>query len=260
MEPGTSLYNIATALRMTGWLDLAALAGSFGEVVRRHESLRTVFGEVEGVPVQRVLPPSAALPPVVDLSGLDPGRREGAALALATAEAQRPFDLARGPLFRLGLVRLSGEEHLVLLTLHHVISDGWSMGVLVREVAALYPALLAGGPSPLPELPVQYADFAVWQRHWLRGEVLERELAYWKGHLAGATPVLALPADRPRPAVQSFRGALRPLWLPEPLMEELRALGLRRDATLFMTLLAAFQTLLARYSGQWDVDRRTQPP
>ncbi|HVR99264.1 MAG TPA: amino acid adenylation domain-containing protein [Thermoanaerobaculia bacterium] len=253
MEPGTSLYNIATALRMTGRLDLVALAGSFGEVVRRHESLRTVFGEVEGVPVQRVLPPAAVIPPVVDLSGLEPGRREGSALALAAAEAQLPFDLARGPLFRLGLLRLSGEEHVVLLTMHHVISDGWSMGVLVREVAALYPALLAGGPLPLPELPVQYADFAEWQRRWLGGGVLERELAYWKGQLSAVPPALPLPTDRPRPPVQSFRGAARALRLPEALAQGLRALGLRHEATLFMTLLAVFQALLARYSSQWNV-------
>ena len=171
---------------------------------------------------------------------------------LAQAEARRPFELAAGPLWRLRLLRLGEQRHVVLLSMHHIISDGWSVGVLVRELAALYRAFAQGQPSPLPELPVQYADYAVWQRQWLQGERLQTQLAYWKQRLAGLAP-LELPSDRPRPAVQTFRGATLPVTLPRELAAGLRALSRQEGATLFMTLLAGWQALLARYSGQSDV-------
>ncbi|HEY2739537.1 MAG TPA: condensation domain-containing protein, partial [Thermoanaerobaculia bacterium] len=244
LEPGSPLYNMPVALRIEGPLDPRALALCLGEIVRRHEALRTVFAVQQGEPVQ-VIQPAALFPlPVVDLSGL-PGLSE----ALLREESLRPFDLRSGLMLRGMLLRLAGAEHVLALTLHHIASDGWSMGLLVREVAALY----AGRPSSLPELPVQYADFAVWQRSWMQGEVLEQEVAFWRRQLAGLPPLLELPTDRPRPAVQSFRGASRPVRLPAGLTRQAEALGRREGATLFMVLLAGFQALLARTSGQQDL-------
>src|SRR6185369_9795019 len=231
-----------------------------GEIVRRHETLRTVFASPEDSPVQVVQPAAPFELPVVDLAGLPESRRGTAASALAGEEAGRPFDLTRDLMLHCLLLRLAppGEpaDHAVLLTMHHIASDGWSMGILVREVVALYAALsedTAGRPSPLPELPVQYADFAVWQSSWLHGEALERELAYWRQALAGLPPLLELPTDRPRPAVQSYRGTTRPVRLPAGLTGQMEALARREGATLFMVLLAGFQALLARTSGQDDL-------
>src|SRR6185369_14106547 len=233
------------------------LALCLGEIERRHEALRTVFDVRDGAPVQVIRPAAPFALPVVDLSRLPEGRREELVPRLAGDEARRPFDLARGPLLRGVLLRLtdSGEtgDHVVALTVHHIASDGWSTGILVREVAALYAALALGRPSPLPELPVQYADFAVWQRSWLDGEVLEDEIAFWRRQLAGLPPLLDLPLDRPRPAKQSHRGASLPLRLPAALTRQATALARREGATLFMVLLAAFQALLARLSGQDDL-------
>ncbi|HVG07975.1 MAG TPA: amino acid adenylation domain-containing protein, partial [Thermoanaerobaculia bacterium] len=244
LEPGSPLYNMPGALRVQGPLDGAVLSLCLGEIVRRHEALRTVFAAQDGTPVQ-VIRPAAPFPlPLIDLSGLPESAREEQARALVAAEAVRPFDLARGPLLRGGLLRLDEGGHVLALTLHHIVSDGWSLGLLIRELQALYPALADGRPSPLPELPVQYADFAVWQRSWLRGEVLENETAWWRRQLAGLPPLLELPTDRPRPAVQSYRGAVRPVRLPAARSE---------GATLFMVLLAGFQALLARISGQDDL-------
>jgi amino acid adenylation domain-containing protein len=257
LEPGRPLYNIPVALRIDGPLDPAVLARSLGEIVRRHEALRTVFAEQGGAPVQLIQPAAPFALPVVDLAGLPASRREAAALALAGEEAGRPFDLARGPLLRGVLLRLTGAgeqtDHLAALTLHHIVSDGWSMGILIRELTVLYPAFAVGRPSPLPELPVQYADFAVWQGSWLRGEVLESEISFWRRQLAGLPPLLELPTDRPRPAVQSFRGATRPVRLAPELTRQAQALGWREGATLFMVLLAGFHALLARSSGQQDL-------
>jgi amino acid adenylation domain-containing protein len=190
---------------------------------------------------------------VVDLSGLPESGREAAARTLAAAEAARPFDLARGPLLRSVLLRLAEDDHLAALTMHHIVSDGWSMGILVREVTALYAAFAEGRPSPLAELPVQYADFSAWQRSWLHGEVLEDEISFWRQQLAGLPPLLKLPTDRPRPAAQSFRGASRPVRLPAGLIGQARTLSRSQGATLFMVLLAGFQALLARSSGQDDL-------
>ncbi|HEY2736991.1 MAG TPA: amino acid adenylation domain-containing protein, partial [Thermoanaerobaculia bacterium] len=207
---GGPLYNMPAALRLSGELSIAVLSRVFTEVVRRHAVLRTVFRDAEsgGEARQVILPPAGMVIPRVDLTLLAAGPRELVATRLVEEEARRPFDLARGPLLRVGLLRLGEMEHVLFLTLHHIVGDAWSVGVLVREVTALYTAFAADLPSPLPELPVQYADFAAWQRSWLAGEMLDAELHYWRDHLSGAPPVLELPADRPRPAVQSFRGAV----------------------------------------------------
>ncbi len=260
LEPESPVYNMPAALHLPGRLDRAMLAAALGEVARRHESLRTRFvafdGEL-GEPVQVIDPPAPVPLPEIDLAGLPAARRLEEARRLARAEALHPFDLARGPLLRTALVRLGErldeEEQLLLLTMHHVISDGWSLRVLARELSALYAAGLEGRPSPLPELAIQYGDYAVWQRGWLRGEVLEAELAHWRARLAGAPPVLDLPLDRPRPARSSSRGASRALALPPALLPLLQALARRQGVTLFMALLAAFQALLARISHTDDV-------
>ncbi len=253
LEPGRSVYNLPMALRVEGPLDGAMFARCLGEIVGRHEALRTVFVEVEGIPVQVIQPVGPIGLSAVDLSGLPEDRRDAEVLVLAGEEAVRPFDLTRGPLLRGSLLRLGESDHVAVLTLHHIVSDGWSMELLVREVAELYAAFTAGRPSPLPGLPVQYADFALWQRSWLRGEILADEIAWWRRQLAGLPPLLELPTDRPRPAVQSYRGAIRPVRLPAEWLRQAGALGRREGATLFMLLLAAFQTLLARYSGQEDL-------
>jgi acyl carrier protein len=209
LEPDSPAYNVPMAVRLTGELSVEALERTCAEIVRRHETLRTVFTRGADQPAQVVRDAQSARPelPVLDLSEAPEEARAEWELGLALEEARQPFDLARGPLLRLALVRRSAREHLLLATLHHIISDGWSMGVLLREVAALYDAFVHGRPSPLPELPVQYADFAVWQRSWMEGEVLEGQLAYWKEALAGAPTVLELPTDRPRPAMQTSNGA-----------------------------------------------------
>ncbi|HEY2738150.1 MAG TPA: amino acid adenylation domain-containing protein, partial [Thermoanaerobaculia bacterium] len=263
LEPGSALYNMPVALRVEGPLRIAVLRLVLSEIVRRHEALRTVFAVSEGgegLPVQVVQPAAPFALPVVDLSGLPEKEREALAAILAGEEGRRPFDLTRDLMLHCLLLRLAppGEpaDHAVALTMHHIASDGWSTGILVREVAALYAALAedtAGRPSPLPELPVQYADFAVWQNSWLHGETLERELAYWRRELAGLPPLLELPTDRPRPAVQSYRGATRLVRLPAGLTGQMEALARREGATLFMVLLAGFQVLLSRYSRQQDL-------
>ncbi|HYG62232.1 MAG TPA: condensation domain-containing protein, partial [Thermoanaerobaculia bacterium] len=239
-----------------GGLDMPALAATLMEIVRRHESLRTVFAvhPDHGEPVQRVLPAAEGWRqplPLIDLSGLG-SLAEGEARRLAIEEAARPFDLEKGPLLRTALVRLAARDHLLLANMHHIVSDGWSLGVMVRELEALYATAREGRPSPLPELPVQYPDFAVWQRRWLSGEVLERHLDYWRGRLAGA-PALDLPLDRPRPAVPSFRGAARQLGFGAELSQGIGLLGRRHGATPFMVLAAGLFTVLARYSGQPDI-------
>jgi amino acid adenylation domain-containing protein len=253
LEPGLSAYNIPAAVRLKGPLNLAALEQSLNEIVKRHESLRTTFGKVEGRPTQVIAPTLTIKLPVVDLRKLAASERETEVRRLVTAEAQRPFDLSRGPLLRGSVLRLGDEEHVGLLTMHHIVSDGWSTGILVREVATLYVAFCAGGSSPLPILPIQYADFAHWQRQWLQGEVLETQIAYWKEQLAGAPAQIDLPTDHPRPAVQTFRGAHQSLVLPKHLQEGFKALSRQEGVTQFMTLLAAFKVLLYRYTSQDDL-------
>ncbi|HEX6289380.1 MAG TPA: amino acid adenylation domain-containing protein [Herpetosiphonaceae bacterium] len=260
--PNTAIYNLPIALRLTGALDVAALAETLSAIVRRHQVLRTTFASQgpgsadRSEPVQVIAPPAPHPLNVVELhpegTRLPADEREAAALRLVEEELERPFDLERGPLLRTMLLRLSPTEHILLLTLHHIISDAWSMGVLVREVAALYPSYAGQAAPLLPELPIQYADYAIWQRQWLQGEQLDREIDYWRRQLAAAPSLLDLPLDRPRPAVQSYRGAVHSVRLPD-LLPDLRAVSEREGATLFMTLLASFYSLLHRYSGQTDL-------
>ncbi|HSK80082.1 MAG TPA: amino acid adenylation domain-containing protein, partial [Thermoanaerobaculia bacterium] len=253
LEPGNIAYNLPTALRLRGRLEPGLLARVFAEIVRRHETLRTTFGVgSDGRPVQVISAPAPVPLPRIDLSGLPGAVREAELRHLAVEEGSRPFDLARGPVLRVLLVRLGGEEHGLLVTVHHIASDGWSNGVLVSEVAVLYDAFAHGRPSPLPELPVQYADFAVWQRQAFGGEALEKALAWWRERLDGV-PVLTLPTDRPRPAVQGPGGSAVFTDLPAGLAERLKGLGRTLGATLFMVVTAAFQALLSRLSGQTDL-------
>ncbi|HEU0078188.1 MAG TPA: amino acid adenylation domain-containing protein, partial [Longimicrobiaceae bacterium] len=253
LEPGSAVYNVPGAWRLGGALDEAALERSLTEIVRRHEALRTTFAEVGGSPVQVIAPFGGFALPVENLSELSEADREAALGQRAREEAARPFDLAAGPLFRAALLRLGAEDHVLLLSMHHIVSDGWSMGVFFRELSALYAAYHEGAESPLAERGVQYADYAGWQREQLAGEVLDRQLAYWKERLAGAPELLELPTDHPRPAVQTYRGATVPMEFSRELLERLQALERTEGATLFMVLLGAFQVLLSRYSGSEDV-------
>jgi len=253
LEPDSPAYTLPVMVRLRGALDVAALERTLNEVVRRHEVLRTTFSMDGGEPVQQVWPPKPLDLKVIDLSGLPQAAREAEARWLANGDRGRPFDLLRGPMFRASLLRLSAEDHGVCFTLHHVVCDGWSVGVLAREVVALYTAFAEGRPSPLEELPIQYADFAAWERARLRDETLEEQLGYWKRQLAGAPALIELPTDRPRPAVQTLRGATLRLDIPREVAEALRRLSRSEDATLFMTLLAAFKVLLQRYTGQADI-------
>jgi amino acid adenylation domain-containing protein len=254
LEPGSSAYNVPAALRIRGALHVAALERALGDILARHESLRTTFHPaVDRDPVQVIAPPAPFRLPSDDLSALPAAEREAEARRRASEEVARPFDLARGPLFRARLLRLSPEDRVLVVTLHHAVSDGWSMGVFFRELDALYAAHVRGADSPLAPLPVQYADFAAWQRAHLTGAVLDAQLAFWRGRLAGAPTALELPADRPRPPAQSYRGAAHVLTLPRGLGDALRAVSRREGATLYMTLLAAFGALLSRWTGQDDV-------
>ncbi|HST62951.1 MAG TPA: amino acid adenylation domain-containing protein, partial [Longimicrobium sp.] len=253
LEAQSAFYNIPAALRLTGALDAGALERALGEIVRRHEALRTTFAAYGGIPVQVIAPFAGFALPMEDLSALDGAAREAETRRRTDEEARRPFDLATGPLFRASLLRLADDEHVLLLCMHHVVSDGWSLDVLFRELGALYGAFTQGAESPLPELPVQYADFAVWQREHLRGEALDTQVAWWKQQLTGAPSLLELPTDHPRPAVQRYRGARASVALSPVLLQRLEALGRREGATLYMVLLSAFQVLLAKYAGSEDV-------
>jgi acyl carrier protein len=254
MDPESAAYNMPMALRVSGALDADALAWTLTEITRRHEVLRTVFRvSAQGDPVQVVLAPAPFPLARADLSSAPAELREGEARRLAGVEALRPFDLARGPLLRCTLLRLAADDWVVLFTMHHVVSDGWSMGLLVREVSALYGARVSGRPSPLAPLPVQYADYAAWQRTVLRGEALERRMEYWRGALEGAPAALDLPADHPRPAQPAHRGHTVQEVLPNDLAEGLARRSQAESATLNMTLMAAFAALLFRYTGQEKV-------
>ncbi|HEY6187653.1 MAG TPA: condensation domain-containing protein, partial [Pyrinomonadaceae bacterium] len=252
-EPASSAYNMAGALRMVGQLDVHALSRSLDEIVRRHESLHTSFVSIGGKPVQVVAPASHLALAIEDLSVLPAAGREAELQRLMRREAREPFDLRESPLLRARLLRLSGEEYVLMLVMHHIVSDGWSLGIFARELAAIYGAYINGQPSPLEELSMQYADFAVWQREHLTGELLERQLDYWRRQLSGELPVLELPTGRPRPPVQTFRGATETFSIPLMLREELKELAIEEDATLFMVLLGAFQLLLWRYTQQRDI-------
>jgi amino acid adenylation domain-containing protein len=253
IEPGGFQYNVSQALRLSGPLQRDALERALGGLVARHESLRTTFAGAGGRPVQVIHPPEPAVLEVTELDRFDPAEREARARRAVADAAQRPFDLARGPLVRATLIALDEDDHVLVAVMHHIVSDGWSMGVFTRELSALYDAFSRGEESPLEELPLQYADFAAWQRGWLEGDVLEGQLAYWRDRLAGLAPVLELPTDRPRPAERRGRGAKHSFALDATTLESLHAISRAHNATLFMTLTAAFQLLLSRYSGQSDV-------
>ncbi|HYR12145.1 MAG TPA: condensation domain-containing protein, partial [Longimicrobium sp.] len=252
MYPGLTAFNLATALRLPGGVDEAALERAIAEVVRRHDALRTTFREVNGVPAQVVAPFTGYALPAEDLSSLSPGEREAQVRARLARERTHVFDLSTGPLFRASLLRLDAGDHVLLVAMHHIVGDTWSLLVFLRELAVLYDAYREGWDSPLTPLPVQYADYAAWQR--LQPPAAEeRHLAYWRRQLGGAPELLELPTDRPRPPVASFRGARVPLEAPLGVLDRLRALAGAQGATLHMVLLGAFQVLLARYAGTLDV-------
>ena len=253
LEPGAA-HVLPMAVRLEGPLSAAVLARCLAEVVRRHEALRTTFPSRDGRPAQRVAPQFDVELPCLDLRSLAEPERGREAVRLAAEEAGRPFDLARGPLLRARLLRLGEREHTLVLVLHHIVADGWSLGVLLGEIAGLYGAFSAGDPSPLPELAIQYGDFAVWQREWLRGEALAAQLAYWRGRLAGSPALLELPTDRPRPAARSFRGARAEALLPESLAAGLERLARESGSTLFMVLLAGYAALLRAWARQSDLN------
>ena len=250
LEPAGALYNIPRSVRLLGSLNVSALHAALHEIARRHESLRTTFGMSQGEPVQIIADHFDLALPVEDLSHLPPEEREEAARASARAEAIAPFNLATGPLVRARLLRLATDDCVFLFTAHHIVSDGWSAGVFFQELSALYEAFSTGKPSPLPDLTIQYADYAVWQREWFQGGALQKQLAYWREQLQGAPDQLSLPFDRPRSASASFEGAAEVIAFPPELSNGLHALARQEDVTLFMALLAGFQTLLMRFSGQ----------
>jgi amino acid adenylation domain-containing protein len=252
MEHESSVYNVPQAYRLKGSLDINALQAAIDALVRRHEALRTTFAMVNDETAQVVAPAVSIKLDLLDLTDVAEEKREKEALRLASEESERPFDLTTGPLLRVVLYRLSERQHVLLVLMHHIITDEWSMAIFVRELAALYAAFLEGKPSPLAELALQYADYAVWQRDWLQGERLEKQLAYWKRQLEGLT-VLELPTDRQRPAMQTYRGEQVGLNVSRELTNRLKALSRKESVTLFMTLLGAFQVLLHRYSGQEDI-------
>ncbi len=254
--PETSLYHVPKAVKLTGSLDVAALKKTLDQLVQRHEALRTTFATTEGVPMQVVSEQVELALPVVDLSELAVAERELETRRLLREETRRPFDLAHGPLIRALLVRLAEDEHIFLMVMHHIVIDGWSIGIMHREFMDLYEAFASGKPSPLPELKVQYPDYALWHRQWFQGEVYETQLAYWKNQFKTLPPPLELPTDHPRPSIQAhkaFRGSKRKLTLSKELTRKLKELCQKEEATLFMVLLAAYQVLLHRYTGEEDI-------
>jgi acyl carrier protein len=253
LEPNSDVYNIPAVFRLRGKLVVHALERCLKEIVRRHESLRTTFTSRDGQPFQVVHAASAPWFALLDFSEFPQNQREAEAVCRVTEEVRRPFDLCQGPLLRALLCRLTDQDHMLLLTMHHIISDGWSMRVIEQEMGALYASFAAGEPSPLEELPLQYADFAVWQRDWLKGEVLEKEIDYWRNQLEGVPPPITWPTCRPRLEVQSFRGITRAVTVSLEVTQALKFFSLREGVTLFMTLLAAFQILLYGHTNQADV-------
>ncbi|MBI4524350.1 MAG: hypothetical protein HY695_11130 [Deltaproteobacteria bacterium] len=254
LDPGNPNYNLLVAFQLRGPLNLTALVQSFNEIIRRHDALRTVFRAPDGEPVQIIVPSVTLEPRVLDLREIvSDAAREAEIRHLSTIEAQRRFDLTRGPLLRITLIRITEDEHVLLRTIHHIVFDVWSMGILVQELSALYKSFSSGEPALLPKLHIQYADFARWQRERCQDELLLPQLSYWKRVLRDIPPVLELPTDRPRTAVQTVRGARQYFAVSESLSAGLKSLGNRHKVTLFMVLLAAFQTLLHRYTGQTDI-------
>ncbi|BAZ30180.1 non-ribosomal peptide synthase [Cylindrospermum sp. NIES-4074] len=252
-DPGQATYNISSAVRLRGKLNAIALEQSLNAVIERHEALRTAFTTIDGQPVQIITPSLRLAIPLIDLQKLPEIEHQQAVQRLATENAKTPFDLSQAPLLRVSLLQLSTTGYVLLLTMHHIISDGWSMGILIQEVASCYQAFCGGKELSLPKLPIQYADFAIWQRQWLQGEAQTTQIAYWRQQLQGSLPVLDLPTDKPRPAEQTFCGAWETFVLSEELSESLRQLSQKQGVTLFMTLLTAFNILLYCYTGQEDI-------
>jgi hypothetical protein len=252
LQPGSTMYHIPEVYGFPGPLNVAALEQSLNEIVRRHETLRTRFAVRGGAPVQIVADYEPSPLARIDLRGIDQAQRYAEVQRLIAQAAATPFDLTRDRLFRTVLLELGDAEHVLLVTMHHIVSDGWSMDVFARELTQLYDAYSAGGASPLPELSIQYVDFAQWQRQALSGEALQRDLLYWKRQLEGAPAVLDLPTDRPRPAVQTFRGSAHYFAVSPSVETKLKTLAQSEGATLFILLLAAFKVLLYRWSGQPD--------
>ena len=267
LDPSNPFYNISSAILLKGSLNVPILEQSFQEIVQRHEALRTSFINVNGEPVQVIAPALNITLPVLDLQKLSLEEREAEARRLNHLHARHAFDLSESPLLKATLVQLAEDEHILLFTIHHIVADAWSAGVLISEVAALYESFSTGKPSlpdatrsllprrgtPLPDLPIQYADFAIWQRQWLQTEVRSSQMAYWKQQLGGNLPVLQLPSERSRPAIQTFRGKKQSWSIPQTLSQALKSISQREAVTLFMTLLAAFKTLLYRYTNQTDI-------
>ncbi len=253
LEPGNPAYNVQVALSLSGNLDLSAFSRALSEIVSRHEILRTSFAVFAREPRQLIHPPRPVRPDPISLEELPELERESVALLHAAEEAQRAFDLTRDRLFRVVLLRLGPARHVFLLTMHHIVTDGWSTGVFFRELGALYECFVEGRPSPLPELAIQYADFAAWQREWLEGPTLDGLLGYWKDKLGGKLPVLDFRTAPAEPPAHGFRGARRPFQIPRETAERLKDLGLAEGATLYMTLLAAFAVLLTRYCRQEEI-------
>ena len=253
LEPGNPFYNIARAIRLRGALDVEALAHAMTEIVRRHESLRTTFGAEHGIPFQIINAPAPVPLIPIDLTAVPASEREAEARRAAAENIRQVFDLSRDLLLRASVVKMSADDHVLVITTHHVTSDGWSLAILFRELTTLYDAAVGGSGLALAELPIQYADFAVWQRQWLHGEVLDRLTAFWREELAGAPAVIELLADTPRPPLQTFRGAREPLVFSPMLSDALKALSRAQGATLFMSCLAGFQLLLSRYTGRHDL-------
>ena len=256
LMPGTSLYHTPIAVRLTGALDADALKKALNSIVARHDALRTRFTTLDGTPSQVVAPELALELPLSDLSTKPESEREAAAHRLLQHEARRPFDLSQGPLIRSLLVRLDEQKHILLVTMHHIVTDGWSVGIFQRELSALYRAVQNGQPAALPELPIQYPDYSSWQRRWFAGELYQSQLSYWKKQFEPLPPALELPTDHPRPNAQAhraFRGAHHTICLPKQLTTDLKTLSQKQGATLFMTLLAAYEVLLYRYSGEDDI-------
>ena len=259
IEPNNSLYNIPRTLRLRGALKTDALERALNEIVRRHESQRTTFTTKDGHPVQ-VVAPSLTIPLVIhDLTSQPDDAREAEARRIAGEEAMRPFDLAIGPLVRADLLRLSDDDHVLQLTMHHIISDAWSAGIFLQELGVLYEAFSAGKPSNLPELKVQYADYATQERDWLRGEVLDKQLAFWREQLKGIPPVVDLPLDRPRPSHRTFQGAFETLHIPADKLGALKDLGRQEGATLFMTLMACVPGAVIQVLRRGTDCRRHRP-
>jgi len=253
LEGSSATYNIPRAVRITGNLDINAFEQAFSEMVRRHEVLRTSFPNVNGTPIQVIHSEATMNINVVDLQQLEVTECETALKQKAQLEATTPFELEVAPLIRCSLLHLDAIEYLLLLTMHHIVSDGWSIGVFIQELSSLYQAFIAGEPSPLAELPIQYADFAVWQRQWLSGKVLQNQLNYWQQQLAGAPELLQLPTDHPRPSAPTYRGTTQSFTLDTDLTQKLQTLSQESGTTLFMTLLAGFKILLQRYTNQDDI-------